>query len=93
MKTSASTSAEPKTNASALKKLRGGLKDAGLLGQRKNAKIEKKKPAPSTINPFDLKLNKTKYNIVNKKEKGTQGAPLLSRTKGVEQVGILDGHF
>ncbi|CAG8519627.1 9906_t:CDS:10 [Cetraspora pellucida] len=37
------------------------------------------------INPFELKVTKTKHNVIGKKVKGTQGRPGLKRQMGIEK--------
>jgi nucleolar protein 14 len=44
----------------------------------KRAKEQAKK---QTINPFELKINKQKYSVLNKKQKGQSGRPGLLRQK------------
>src|SRR5271154_5144163 len=38
------------------------------------------------INPFELKVNKVKHDVIGKKIKGVQGKPGLKRQIGIEKV-------
>ncbi|CAG8505790.1 27862_t:CDS:10 [Racocetra persica] len=37
------------------------------------------------LNPFELKITKTKHNVIGRKVKGTQGRPALKRQMGIEK--------
>ena len=80
---------------STLKKLRANLKDAGLLtrpskkGDKKKintaeSRLEKLKKVNDRVNPFELKFNREKHDVLNRKRKGTEGKPAESRLRGHE---------
>ncbi|CAB4442152.1 unnamed protein product [Rhizophagus irregularis] len=91
---------KPKSGrSSALKRLNATLKDVGLVGPKSrsaskkrthprdgNANISKLNSlAPNQINPFELKVNKVKHDVLGKKIKGVQGKPGLKRQIGIEK--------
>ncbi|CAG8607361.1 5960_t:CDS:10 [Rhizophagus irregularis] len=101
---------KPKSGrSSALKRLNATLKDVGLVGPKSrsaskkrthprdgNANISKLNSlAPNQINPFELKVNKVKHDVLGKKIKGVQGKPGLKRQIGIEKAfgGIVDHRF
>jgi hypothetical protein len=43
---------------------------------------------PNQINPFELKVNKIKHDVLGKKIKGVQGKPGLKRQIGIEKACI-----
>lgn len=94
---------KPKSGrSSALKRLNATLKDVGLVGPKSrsaskkrthprdgNANISKLNSlAPNQINPFELKVNKVKHDVLGKKIKGVQGKPGLKRQIGIEKACI-----
>ena len=73
---------------SALKKLRGKLKDAGLLGPQTKSKLKKQQKVSiqPSINPFELKVTRNKHDVLNRKVKGKVGKPTLSKKRDIELV-------
>ncbi|EPZ30988.1 Nucleolar protein 14 domain-containing protein [Rozella allomycis CSF55] len=65
---------------SALKKIKNKLKSAGFIGYKKG----KKQDLQPTVNPFDLKMTKTKHDVLNRKIKGQVGKPLLAKKKATK---------
>lgn len=49
----------------------------------------KKKEAPNTVNPFEVKINHQKHNVLGRKiSKHDKGMPGLSRSKATKRVRI-----
>ncbi|KAL7753432.1 nucleolar complex protein 14 [Sorochytrium milnesiophthora] len=103
------------SNASALKKLKAGLKSAGVIGVNKPKKSVLKRQQQQqqqhgssaqptsrgqqiqaalvrmrkdngmdSANPFEVKVNRVKHDVLNRKIKGTQGMPAQTRAKSIE---------
>ncbi|KAF7729989.1 nucleolar complex protein 14 [Apophysomyces ossiformis] len=95
---------QPKASGgSALKRLKGSLRAAGVVGQQSKAsrsKKDRKKGKPSEMgkndvqeklrlirgefNPFEMKVNRTKFDVIGRKVKGAAGKPTLSKQVGEE---------
>ncbi|KAG0175439.1 nucleolar complex protein 14 [Apophysomyces sp. BC1015] len=95
---------QPKgSGGSALKRLKGSLRAAGVVGQQSKAsrsKKDRKKGKPSEIgkndaqeklrlirgeySPFEMKVTRTKFDVIGRKVKGTSGKPTLSKQVGEE---------
>jgi nucleolar protein 14 len=89
-----------KTKGSTLTKLKSNLKDAGLIGPNKFKRSPNDVKAKSRLaqradavlesirnrNPFELKLNKNKHDVLGRHIKGSRGQPGLTRQKGLESV-------
>lgn len=52
----------------------------------KNDVNEKLKLIREEFNPFEIKVNRSKFNVVGRKVKGAQGKPTLSKQIGEENV-------
>lgn len=58
----------------------------GLSDKVRNKQKNKAKPAP---NPFEVKINKVKHAVVNKKlQKWEKGIPGVSRSKAIKKVSM-----
>ncbi|CAG8819599.1 12139_t:CDS:1, partial [Gigaspora rosea] len=51
----------------------------------KNDTKDKLEFLKNQINPFELRVTKTKHNVLGRKVKGTQGRPGLKRQIGIEK--------
>ena len=51
-----------------------------------NVAITKKKKA--AVNPFEIRLNRKKHEVIGQKNKNDVGRPGLSRSKAIEKVKI-----
>ena len=82
------------SGGSTLKRLRTNLKSAGLLAPKpsnrgkkdianRDNKLQKLR---DTVNPFELKFNREKHQVMNRKTRGTTGKPGESKQKGHENV-------
>ena len=83
---------------SQLSQLKSALSQAGLIGngpKKKRSVLQEKDRAKKALklreiqqkyNPFDVKVNKLKHDVLGKKVKGTLGMPAKSKQSGVEQV-------
>ena len=61
----------------------------------KFAKVEAKKNAKSTahkaVNPFEVKVNRRKHNVLGqRKNKADSGLPGVSRSRAIQKVGVVD---
>lgn len=80
-----------KSGGSTLKRLKSNLKNLGLIGP-KRAKItgkdarEKLCELESRVNPFELKVNKKKHDVLGQRVRGDMGKPTISRQRGNENV-------
>ncbi len=78
----------------ALKKLTETLKERGAIKPNtKKSKVSKpdRKPKASeaeSINPYELKFTRVKHNVINRKVKGVNGNPSLSKKKSHEIVRV-----
>ncbi|GBB85519.1 hypothetical protein RclHR1_12000011 [Rhizophagus clarus] len=88
----------PKSDrSSALKRLNATLKNNGLMGSKSRSNSKKQKLprdggvkslnslVPKQINPFELKINKVKHDVLGKKIKGIKGKPGMKRQIGIEK--------
>lgn len=94
------------SGGSTLKRLKSNLKSLGLIGKqkiskRKHAKlakgekeerVAKLKKLQDQVNPFELKFNRKKHEVLGRKEKGVVGKPGASRKTGIEVVSIFSNY-
>ena len=51
------------------------------------SKVEQRSKATEIKNnPFEVKINKQKHNILGRKNKSGKGVPVVSRSKGLQKV-------
>jgi nucleolar protein 14 len=64
------------------KKSKAGAKDPASVAERKKrlAQIEK------SLNPFEVKITRQKYDVIGRKVKGVAGRPGLTKQIGEEKV-------
>jgi nucleolar protein 14 len=90
------------TKGSQLTQLKSALSQAGLTGKPSTSKKRKRSAAPlekekekraarleeirRRLNPFDIKVTKTKHDVGGRKQKGVTGRPAQSKQAGIDQV-------
>lgn len=88
------------SGGSTLRHLKSGLKNLGIIGKpkiskKKHAKIaagekddraNRLKSLNQQANPFELKINRKKHDVLGKKDRGLMGKPGLSRKAGLDNV-------
>jgi nucleolar protein 14 len=82
-----------KAGGSTLKRLKKNLKDSGLLvAPTKSHKAQRplrkrpEKPTERRVNPFEVKVNRQKHEVLGRKIKGAMGNPVVARQLGNENV-------
>lgn len=53
---------------------------AAVLAKRKRAKVVEK------LNPFEVRINKKKHDVLGQKSKSDKGLPGVARSKAVKKV-------
>lgn len=76
---------------SKMAKIRAASGESSLKKLKASAKSNRTGPKASRstarpINPFELKFNRQKHVVLNRKQKGSSGNPGLARYKGQEIV-------
>lgn len=90
-------SAAKNSNGSVLKRLKSSLKSVGLIGNGITKKSKKRSSDRRDIkeklselntkeNPFEIKINRKKHEVLGQRIKGSSGKPTISRQKGNENV-------
>lgn len=85
------------SGGSALKQLKTNLKTLGLIQARKPSRqvrtksekeerVEKLNKLKNEVNPFELKFNRQKHDVLGRKIKGAVGNPGASKKRGYENV-------
>ena len=72
-------------NAKVSKKKKAG-KTSSQSPMERESRREKFEKLHSAPNPFELKVNRTKHDVLGRKVKGTIGRPGVSRMRGNEVV-------
>lgn len=73
----------------------GGMKKKTFLPKKKSSNIKptpgkkdektKNEPAPQPVNPFEVKINKQKFQILGRPTKHERGLPGVSRAKALKK--------
>lgn len=63
-------------------------------GPKKGLSDARKKPAPQKpMNPFEIHVNKQKFQVLGRKLKADRGLPGVSRAKALKKVNVLPRVF
>ena len=64
---------------------------AGVMKKRKSDNVVARKAArPARVNPFEVRVNRKKHDILGQKSKSDRGLPGISRSKAVKKVILLE---
>lgn len=55
---------------------------------KKSASQKKAKTPAKRLNPFEVKVNRKKHNVLGQKSKSDSGLPGISRSKAIQKVGV-----
>ena len=90
------------SGGSTLKLLKSNLKSLGLINAKakarrrqaptktdKEQRVEKLNQLKEQVNPFELKINRQKHDVLGRKVKGAIGKPGASRKRGYENVRVI----
>ena len=64
----------------------GGAGRGGAVVEHRDKRVEKLREIHEKFNPFDVKVQKVKHDVVGRKMKGIMGKPSASKQAGIEQA-------
>lgn len=61
--------------------------------KKKSARVESRRSAKSAVkaavNPFEVKVNRRKHDVLGQRSKNDSGLPGVSRSKAIQKVGVV----
>lgn len=58
----------------------------GMKRRKSDSVVARKTAKPASVNPFEVRVNRKKHDILGQKTKSDRGLPGISRSKAVKKV-------